>query len=71
MLTLRLRFTPMVSKKKNEADRQREVIKKWQKEDPEIDRYKICPKCNGLGEILKRGEFITCPKCDGERTIKK
>lgn len=47
------------------------TLDKWKKDDPDIDKYKICPKCNGATQILKDGEFIDCPKCDAQGVVKK
>lgn len=48
-----------------------ETLNRWKKEDPDIDKYKVCPKCNGTTQVLKSGEFIDCPKCKGTGTVRK
>jgi DnaJ-class molecular chaperone len=53
------------------AKKDEEPYKSWKKDDPEIDQYKICPKCEGVGVADIGIGKIKCSKCKGEGTVKR
>jgi DnaJ-class molecular chaperone len=49
-----------------------EPYKSWKKADPEIDQFKVCKNCKGLGDYENlQGEWIRCDQCKGTGTVKK